>query len=295
MSTTVEGEAEGSRVLRQTVDFVSKVLIPAGVLTGLLYYFGFVQARAFFAYFGIDLGTLELTSASYTAGSAGAIFRPLVSLFLIGVVAFVAHLALAGALAGKRAGWRRPIWVSVAAVAVALLALGAAGVRWPGFLMSASMAATALGLGALALDYATGMATQDNRLPPAIVDAVRRTRWQRKTLLVGLALVAAFWWTTNAANRTGFESARAVEKSLLLRPQAVVYSAERLEISGLWIVEEPLDGSDSMFAYRYTGLRVLTHTNGRWFLLPAGWTRSNRDVVVLLPDDAEGLRVDLRP
>ena len=39
----------------------------------------------------------------------------------------------------------------------------------------------------------------------------------------------------------------------------------------------------------------LAITRARRFLVPAGWTGGNEDLVVLLADDDPAIRVDLRP
>jgi hypothetical protein len=55
------------------------------------------------------------------------------------------------------------------------------------------------------------------------------------------------------------------------------------------------DGLCAAFIYRYDGLRPLIHSGGHWFLLPAGWTHSDSATVVILPDTASSIRVDLAP
>jgi hypothetical protein len=113
---------------------------------------------------------------------------------------------------------------------------------------------------------------------------------------VGVALIGAFWWTANVANENGLASARAIERSLPGRSEAVVLSDESLGIlRATGVRVEPLSLGRSGYAFRYTGLRVLINTGDRWFLIPSGWTHENGDTVILLPDDADGLRVDVRP
>jgi hypothetical protein len=80
-----------------------------------------------------------------------------------------------------------------------------------------------------------------------------------------------------------------------LQPEAVVYSSQRLQITGPGITETRLYGIDAAFVFRYNGLRPLIHSGGHWFLLPAGWTHSNGATVIILPDTAPGIRVELGP
>jgi hypothetical protein len=108
-------------------------------------------------------------------------------------------------------------------------------------------------------------------------------------------LVAVFWATANVARQRGVDAARAIELSLPIQPQAVVYSRDRLQIAGPGVGLSELDAPDAAFAFRYNGLRTLVHAGGRWFLLPVGWTRQNGATVFLLPDSSEAIRVDLAP
>jgi hypothetical protein len=124
---------------------------------------------------------------------------------------------------------------------------------------------------------------------------IEETKWPRRAILVGLALIAAFWSTANVAHRNGIDAARAIELSVATRAEAVVFSGQRLQISGPGVDVLPLDDTDSPFAFQYVGLRILIHTESRWFLLPAGWRHDNEASVVLLPDDLDDVRVDLRP
>ena len=90
-------------------------------------------------------------------------------------------------------------------------------------------------------------------------------------------------------------AASAIEKSLPQRTEAVVYSHRALLIGGHGVTVRELAASTSPYGFQYLGLRVLVHANGTWFLVPAGWTGGNEDLVVLLADDDPEIRVDLRP
>ena len=45
-----------------------------------------------------------------------------------------------------------------------------------------------------------------------------------------------------------------------------------------------------MYRYRYSGLGLLIHADGRYFLLPDDWSRSNAVAIVIRDNDA--IRVD---
>ena len=132
-------------------------------------------------------------------------------------------------------------------------------------------------------------------MPDQLSTVLASTQPGRRGLLAALALVAVFWTATTVAQQRGVGAANAIEASLLVRPQAVVYSRTRLQITGSGVMLSRLDASDAAFAYRYSGLRTLVHAGGRWFLLPAGWTRDNGATVIVLPDSTADIRVDLSP
>lgn len=296
MSTPAPAQPPGAgEPFHRWVELLGPLLLTSGAVTSLLYYFGYVRERELFAYFGVPVSSLDLTTTDYVVRSAQAVFVPVTSVALVAVVAVALHhVLLVRAPQDVPRGWRRG-WAACAGLAAALVAVGAAGALGRPVLVGATVSALALGGGALLLGYAAWMAGLDPGLPAPVHQALGRTRAARRALVLVVALIAAFWWTTNVAHRQGQDAARAIAASLEVRGEAVVLSRERLGITGHGVTVEDLSTPDAGFAFRYTGLRVLLHAGDRWVLLPRGWTRDNGDVVVLLPDDAETLRVDVRP
>ena len=58
--------------------------------------------------------------------------------------------------------------------------------------------------------------------------------------------------------------------------------------------ETELPGPDAAYRYRYSGLKLVVRSGGKWFLLPASWTPGNRGAALLLSDTDE-LRVEFTP
>jgi hypothetical protein len=152
----------------------------------------------------------------------------------------------------------------------------------------------ALGGGAILLQYALD-GPGPGILPVAVSSPLAGTRLVRRVAIAALVLIAIFWATANLAHRRGDEAARLIEASLPLQSQAVVYSKNRLQITGPGVGVATLDPTEAQHRFRYNGLRTLLHSGGRWFLLPVGWTADNGATVVLLPDDSPDIRVDLAP
>ncbi|MGI5292766.1 hypothetical protein ACQEVF_56975 [Nonomuraea polychroma] len=299
MATEATGPPAGDRGLGPLIQFASEVLASAGVLTAVLYYFGYVREQALFAHFGVDLGSVGLSTTDYLVRSAGPLFSPLAAVLVTGVAAVIAHHLLAYLLSRANHRWRRIAWVALGAIALVLLAVGAVGAvslrRGSDTLTDPLISPVALGVGALLLEYATENARTHKAVPEQLSTGLASTRHLRRALVVSLALVAAFWATANVAQQHGITAARAIESSLLIQPQAIVYSRDRLHITGPGVGQEPLSGSDAAFIFRYNGLRTLVHTGGLWFLLPAGWRHDNGATVILLPDSRNDIRVELAP
>lgn len=89
-------------------------------------------------------------------------------------------------------------------------------------------------------------------MPERLLTVLASTRTARRGLLVALALVAVSWVTTTVAEQRGVAAANAIEVSLPIRPQAIVYSRARLQITGPGVTLSRLDASDAAFAYRYS-------------------------------------------
>jgi hypothetical protein len=284
------------RGLGPVLEFTSRVVAPVTVLTAVLFYFGYVREQALFAYFGVDLGSVGFSTTDYLVRSAGTLFVPLATVLVTAVAAVAAHLLLVYALSRVDRRWRRAAWLALGVIAVALLLIGVVGLRRradPGH--SPLAAPVALGGGILLLQYVVDAATPNEDPPAPLPSVVATTRTLRQGLTLALVLVAGFWATANVAQQRGLDAARAIELSLPIQPQAVVYSRDRLQITGPGIAVTELDARRAAFTFRYNGLRTLVHAGGRWFLLPVGWTHDNGATVILLPDASEGIRVDLAP
>ncbi len=291
MSTTGSAEAKG--LLARAAGVVGQVLVPLGAVTGVLYYFGYVRERALYAYFGVPVGSLDLTTTDYVLQSTQAIFTPLASLLVVTLVAVLAHQLVLGRAAARHPTWWRRGVVVTAVVALVLLGLGVAALaRLPPLRPVAG--ALSLGAGAALLEYAVWMVAADRKVPPPVRASLHQGRFLRGGVLAAVVLLALFWWTANVANSNGLSTARAIEGSLVVRNEAVVLSTRPLAVSGYGVEVERLPTA-SGFRYRHTGLRVLAHTGDRWILLPVGWRRDNGAVAVLLPEEADGIRVDVRP
>jgi hypothetical protein len=103
-------------------------------------------------------------------------------------------------------------------------------------------------------------------------------------------VVMLFWGTSNYATLQGNELADRLIRDLRLQNAVTVYSAKRLFLSGPGITETGLPGQNSAYAFRYTGLRLLAHAGGRYFLVSDQWTPGRGAVMVL--GEKEAVRLE---
>ncbi|WP_067464079.1 hypothetical protein [Actinomadura macra] len=294
------GEPAGTpgddKAFGRLVEVAGRVLASTGVLTAILYYFGYVRQRALFDYFGVDLGAVGFSTTDYLVLSAGPVFSPLASLAVFSVGLLIAHHLLLQLMKGAGRRWRQAVCASLAVTGFCMLTIGAISLHRLGDAITGPyLSPAALGGGTVLLEYAAESATRYGLVRGGLAEILDTTRALRRALLVALALVAAFWATANVAQEHGVDAARAIELSLPGRSQAVVYARERLQISGPGVEMVRLPGEEEGLTYRYNGLRTLAHVEDRWFLLPVGWTHDNGATVILLPDSKDKTRVDVAP
>jgi hypothetical protein len=278
------------------IDFVTRVIAPASFLTAILYYFGYTREHAFYGYFGVDLESLRFSSTDYLVRSVGTIFVPIGTVLAFGFLALTGHHLIAFILSRASGRRRSGAWAGVGAAAVALLGIGVVGLEWPTETnLPVFLPPISLGTGALLLEYSVFTAIAYAKLPKQLHETLMAAKLLRRIMIGALLLVSAFWGIGISAQERGDSLARAIEVSLPVQPEAVVYSRQRLQIGGFGVTFEALSKTDAAFNYRYGGLRPLIHSGGYWFLLPAGWTHDNGGKVIVLSDALPGIRVDLGP
>ncbi|MFJ7067930.1 hypothetical protein, partial [Streptomyces sp. NPDC101115] len=79
---------EGATGPGRLATFVGAVAAPTGLVTGLLYYFGYFHAYWFFAYFRVNSTVLGFSTADYLMRSLDALWVPLTVAATLGVAVF---------------------------------------------------------------------------------------------------------------------------------------------------------------------------------------------------------------
>ena len=113
------------------------------------------------------------------------------------------------------------------------------------------------------------------------------------TLVFVLIIVSLFAAVGDWAYAIGTKRATGVAEHLTDRPGVVLYSKQRLQIDAVGVRVITVGDADSAYRFRYSGLKLLTRSGGKYFLLPAHWSRSE-GVAIVLPDGND-LRFEFTP
>jgi hypothetical protein len=251
------------------ISFAARIVAPVTLISGLLFYFGYVSARAQYEYFGVDVDTIGLDTQDYVMRSPQPLLVPLLVMTLLAVAGLLLHNAI------------QPTAVTIRRakiVAVALLLLGIVGLAGYPLLRHvpyyALIVPVMIGLAAAALAYLSYFDRKAAGLTPQYV-------------LIGLLAVVtttcAFWATATTAQYSGRGLAKSDAENLRQFPVVILDTKEKLQLRSPGIEETALrTGIGQTFNYRYRGLRLLVVGQNRLFLVPQEWNASNTTLVLPL-------------
>lgn len=281
----------------RALQVLGSVVAPSTLVTALLYFFGQVRTDAYYAYFGIDRSVLRLSTQDYLVRAPELALLPLVLVLLLTALLWTVRRRLDGWL--RRTKSRRPAAVVAIAVQVTtgvLLAIGVTGLIAPLWITQWALPplASALLLGSGAVLGIAGFRPTNAPGLSAASNGSAANLWVVRICLIGTAILAAFWAESLYANQAGVRLAEYTVSTPSSQPAAVIYSRDRLQISGPGVQVVSLSGTDSAYQFRYSGLRLLIFANTRWFLIPDGWATNNGATAIVLPD-SDTLRVDFQP
>ncbi len=288
------------------------IVAPATVLGTLLFYFGYVSSRAEYAYFGVDVDTIGLSTQDYVMRSPQPLLVPLLVLSILGAGLLASHLAIRRWVASSIVGapdddagredrprserHHDPVRRLTRGAAIAGLVVLGAGVLllfgypyfrdWPLYnLVTPLMIATGTGL----VGYAAAVAGMARRLRHP---ATERTGpladsavLSRGAAVLGCVVIAAgvFWATATVAQWSGRGVAEETARHLDQLPSVIVDTHERLFLRSPGIEETALPASAGQtFHYRYRRLRLLIDGHDRMFLVPETWSASDSTLIVPL-------------
>lgn len=269
-----EDGAASAPVLARIWSVLGTVVAPATLVSALLFYFGYVSARAQFAYFGVDADTLGFSTQEFVMRAPQPLLVPTLVL-LLGTAALtwvngVARRRFASAPARTTRRWTVALtWVGAVLLLAALVLLLAFPVvgEWPAYpLVTPVLVGSGAGLLALRATWTAGP-----------------SRESRTTvvLLVVVVVAAIFWATATLAQWSGTGQAKSLAEDLTVLPAVVVDTAEPLFPGDEAVVETTFPAAEGQtYRFRYRGLRLLAEGEGRLFLVPERWSPSGSTFVV---------------
>jgi hypothetical protein len=243
-----------------------------------------INARA--SYFGIDPSALGFSTQDYLLRSTDALFAPLGTILVLVLAAAWAYELTKRELDGAKADRTRctrlrMIARGTIAIGGVLFVLGAIAIFEPlSFSPSYLFESASAGFGIALLAY--GKYIFDTL-------AGRSSGRLAFALVCMLVLLSAFWTVWKYANHLGSRQARDLAANLADRPRVIVYAPRRLQLPTT-VTEQVLDPGDSEYRYRYSGMRLLVRSDGKYFVVPDGWTQSSGTAIVLV--DSPGLRFE---
>jgi hypothetical protein len=317
VSGASDDQSPGPR-LEQWISIGATVVAPATLLGTLLFYFGYVSSRSQYAYFGVDVDTIGLSTQDYIMRSPQPLLVPLLVLTLTGAGLLTLSAAVRARISSSiaRAADKvnpgtdperniKRIRRSIQGMAVFGVTALSAGVvllfiysyvrAWAYYgLVTPLLIAAGAALAAYA-PRVMRLLPWPHEQPTAARDAgvARRPRGpasssplaRRTANLLACVVIAAsiFWATATIAQWSGRGLAQYDAMHFDSLPSVILDTKERLFLRDPGIEETVLPASEGQtFHYRYRGLRLLIEGQNRMFLVPDVWSASDSTLIVPL-------------
>ncbi|MDJ0349104.1 hypothetical protein [Cryobacterium sp. PH29-G1] len=263
----------------KAVTVISAIGPPVTVVTALLLYFGWARTDSQARAMGLDVSLFGYSPQDYILRSINSLFLPLIVLLGLGVAVTGIRRALGRRADGERGRETVRRGAGVVAVAAAVVAVGLLILVLTRPLDSHVYVPYALA----ALVWLVADATRLRRRAAARAALTREQRAVETTLVLCIVTLLLFWGTADFAQTVGRSLAARYEQSVGTLPRAELVSPHRLAINSPGVTERSVGTADAPL-YRYSGLRLLVLSNGRFFFLHDGWTLA-RGRIVIVPDD----------
>jgi hypothetical protein len=275
------------------------IAAPVTVATALLYFFGWVRAQSLYAYFGVHVSLLGLTTADYLLRSIQSMFVPLAVGALVAVVALWAHPRIRdtqrrrGGLAITAAPWL------VAVFGLAVILWSAAVIQHYSRLPRSQIQVAPYVLAPLGLGVGLGLIVwglhlrRHLRAPILATSGVPPRSWSQvahSTLIIVLLSLSVVWAVGDYADATGTGTADTIARNTARQPGVIVYSRQPLQVTTAGVEEQRLPRKQAAYRYRYVGLRLLTVNNDNFLLISTNWFESR--TTLILPRSDPNIRFE---
>ncbi len=260
-----------AKVVQQLLALLANV----AVLTGLLVYFGWQRTETQAVRMGFDESILDLNTQDYLLRSVGPVLRLLLVIGVAGLVAVPLESLLRRHVVSDTIHDRQAKailialgfgWLVLPALVV-LLGLWFPAVAFVAFPLS-------IGLGAMLVPYTLNLSARRGARSLS-----RGALTAERLFAVVIIVLTLFWATSNYAEVLGTRIADRITATIQTMTPVAVFSPDRLNLVGPGVEESTLPAG--AYRFRYTGLRLLEHTDRGYVLLSSGWTYRHGVVFVL--------------
>ncbi|GFE11959.1 hypothetical protein Sgleb_00060 [Streptomyces glebosus] len=251
-------------------------------LVAVMYYLGAVYMTSYYRYFRLDAFSLGFSFAELSIQSLSVVTVP-VAISLTVTVLVARHLATRGTASVQgRAALVMERWArGVARAHLWFVLAGLLLLPWWSLIQPYGWTAPLL----MGFGIFLGQTSWSGAAPASA------TLWSKAVPVFSAGLLV-MWAFSLATDQMGEQEAGQVADNLVRRTAVVVLSTDRLSLAGPGVNVEDL-GAKAHYRYRYTGLRRLIERNGRYYLLPLGWSHSVGTTYVV--QEGNDVRIDLMP
>jgi len=308
--------------IEQWASLIGTIAAPITVLGALLFYFGYVSSESEFAYFGINVDTIGLSTQAYIMRSPQTLLVPLLVLTLASAGFLTLNAAVRKRIISavtqeadsadakrshaqqvrhiKRVAQRSRIsGLTVLTVGFIMLFAYSYARDWPIYGLVTPLL---IGIGAGIIAYASHIldflrrlegkqdwgATKSNLSTWSTHAQASDSLLARRVAGVFMYVMIAasiFWATATVAQWSGRGLAEYAAIHLDALPSVILDTKEQLWLhdpSSVVKVTELRRSRGQTFHYRYRGLRLLIVGQNRMFLVPAQWSPSDSTLIVPL-------------
>ncbi|MEU4488891.1 hypothetical protein AB0H94_29105 [Streptomyces purpurascens] len=256
------------------------VVAEASFIAALMFYVGLIYTNRYYRNFHLSPSSLGFGFSEYVVESLQVLSRPVLStvvalLLLTSAPHFVRRLPLTSRLRRRAAA----MWGAVAGQYWLVVAVGfVLFLLWriePYWAAPATVAAGLLMGQSRAALRGRGQGLLERAVPLFAAMAF---------LLLAITLLAA---------QLGDREAKQAARHVVRWPGVVLFSTERLSLTGPPGLKADDLGPGTHLRYRYTGLRLLIERSGHYYVVPVGWNAATDSVYIFRENDTT--RVELTP
>jgi hypothetical protein len=283
-----EPDASPGSVLSPALGLIGAFGPPLTVLTGLLVYFGWARDDILYTWLGLDYTVIGTSTQEYVMRSVSILWLPLVVVTLAGIGWLLLHERAVAAIEAERIdGLRRVLRGLKFGVIVLPLAGFVATLPLPAW--RELVLAFSFVVGILTTTYAALMQRRIRTTTGEREEATTLGRWHwsmLKLLIGGLVTLVLFWELSEFAGIVGRGYAQQIAHGLRDRTGVIVYSVKDLHVEAPGVTVTRYAGETSAYGYRYDGLKLLTKSGEKYYLLPVEWSRKDGKTIVLNDDSS---------